>query len=595
MKIEKSHLVLLSLFSALFAILVGILIVDSVGAENSKTTAQSVTLVDNLAVQPQANGALFLSSEIVFPEIKAEFSFNGLGLKWQNKKELQNDCSLFIKTEKTDWQTVQTMDESSAMPSDYLFSDPLFLQGQKINFKVICNSQINNASELFNFLQIIYFDSKPSYYFTTLNNIKNTSRKILGNNDLNIISRAEWGADESYRFWEPEYTEPKAFVIHHTAGTSGGDDPAATIRGIYYWHAVALGWGDIGYNYLIDPAGNIYEGRYGGDKVIGAHTYNDAENTNYNEETIGISILGCYESEQSDCNTVNEYTEESQESLKNLIASKAKKLDIKLSGERTIFSRSIKSIVGHQDLDNTLCPGNIIEDSLPDLRQAAKAKYDQLIGRISYRAKLVSHNLADRYYLNEDNIITVVYKNKGQNIWLADATYLKYSNATSGQEEKIYLSQDIAPNAEITFNLAFASGDTLEKQKIVLELYQQEQYIYKSRKKINVQIVKLDQAQFVSHNIPAAILRNWEPQLQMTYQNVGKKTWKAGKVKLLLNGMIIADLEEENITPGNSATFTFNLKQKDLEAGNNKLVFYLKNGEENIGHSRYVRILRVDP
>lgn len=588
MKIEKSHLVLMSLFSALFAILVGILIVDSAGAENNKTSSQSVILVNNLTVQPQAQGALFLSSEIIFPEINTEFSFNGLGLKWQYQNGLQDNCSLFIKTEKTDWMSISTMDNSNPQNSDYLFSDPLFLAGQKINFKANCKKQVNSASDIFKYLQIIYFDSKPSYYFTTLNNIKNTSRKILGDNNIKIISRSEWGADESYRFWQPQYSEPKAFVIHHTAGGNGGDDPAATVRGIYYWHAVVLGWGDIGYNYLIDPAGNIYEGRYGGDDVIGAHTYNNIEDVNYNEGTIGISILGCYEADQPGCDTVNEYTAEIQESLKNLIASKAKKLDIKLSGDRTIFSRTIKSIVGHQDLDYTLCPGSIIEESLPEIRDGAKAKYDQLIGRVDYRAKLISESFAEKYFLAESNNVAIIYKNKGKNIWLADSTYLKYNN------EKIYLSQDVAPGEDATFNLIFTSGEVLGQQNITLELYQAEQYIYKSRKKITVQIIKSDQAQFITHNLPAAILRSWEPNVQFIYQNTGKVIWQSGDVKLFVNGDIVADLSGKKVLPGDNATFNFILKQKDLQLGNNELVFYLKNGDERIGNSRYIRILRVD-
>ena len=67
-------------------------------------------------------------------------------------------------------------------------------------------------------------------------------------------------------------------------------DPVAEVQAIYYYHAVTRGWGDIGYNYLADGYGNLYEGRYGGDDVIGAHT------ARWNTGALGVALLGCYDS-----------------------------------------------------------------------------------------------------------------------------------------------------------------------------------------------------------------------------------------------------------------------------------------------------------
>jgi len=100
-----------------------------------------------------------------------------------------------------------------------------------------------------------------------------------------IIPRAAWGADESLMTWPPEYAPAKKLILHHTA-TSGGNDPIAEIQAIYYYHAVTLGWGDIGYNYIVDKDGNIYEGRAGGPDVIGAHTLD------YNAGSVGVGNLG---------------------------------------------------------------------------------------------------------------------------------------------------------------------------------------------------------------------------------------------------------------------------------------------------------------
>ncbi|MFN2318080.1 MAG: N-acetylmuramoyl-L-alanine amidase, partial [Dermatophilaceae bacterium] len=77
-------------------------------------------------------------------------------------------------------------------------------------------------------------------------------------------SRADWGADESIRDWDPEFHPVQALTVHHTATANDDPDPAATVRAIYRYHAVDQGWGDIGYQYLIDEQGVVYEGRWSG-------------------------------------------------------------------------------------------------------------------------------------------------------------------------------------------------------------------------------------------------------------------------------------------------------------------------------------------
>lgn len=141
--------------------------------------------------------------------------------------------------------------------------------------------------------------------------------------DLNVISRTEWGADENWRFcrnydaskrecvsydfseatWPLEYQPIKKIVLHETHGVPAGDNPNEILRNLYLYHSLQLDWGDVGYNYLIDEKGNIYEGRFGGDGVVAGHTfytYNDKETGakigyNLNFGSIGIGILGKYQ------------------------------------------------------------------------------------------------------------------------------------------------------------------------------------------------------------------------------------------------------------------------------------------------------------
>ena len=109
-----------------------------------------------------------------------------------------------------------------------------------------------------------------------------------------IFTRAQWGADERIRTWAPEYAPTiKAATIHHTADSNDytADQVPQIMRSMYQYHTVSRGWGDIGYNVLVDKFGRIWEGRYGGlaSTVVGAHA------GGFNTGTFGVSMLGNYD------------------------------------------------------------------------------------------------------------------------------------------------------------------------------------------------------------------------------------------------------------------------------------------------------------
>ena len=110
-----------------------------------------------------------------------------------------------------------------------------------------------------------------------------------------IISRAEWGADESLRNCAPTYLRSplKAAVLHHTAGSNSysAAGAAAEIRADYAYHTQSLGWCDLGYNFVVDRFGRIYEGRAGGVDLLvqGAHAIG------VNGETFGVAALGNFD------------------------------------------------------------------------------------------------------------------------------------------------------------------------------------------------------------------------------------------------------------------------------------------------------------
>jgi hypothetical protein len=171
---------------------------------------------------------------------------------------------------------------------------------------------------------------------------------------LNIISRDVWGAntaawdpyddsdidDPSRLSWAPYYYGFNRVVIHHTVSSNTYTDGAEQVRNIYKYHAYTRGWGDIGYNYLIDRFGNIYEAKMGGEGVFGYHAYAPA-----NRMSIGISLIGDFTSEQPSDAMLN--------SLKNLLAEKALLYEFPSlkysSGAESKWINSDYTVFGHRD------------------------------------------------------------------------------------------------------------------------------------------------------------------------------------------------------------------------------------------------------
>jgi N-acetylmuramoyl-L-alanine amidase len=108
-----------------------------------------------------------------------------------------------------------------------------------------------------------------------------------------IISRARWGADERVRRAAPSYSGTvKAAFVHHTVQSNGysPSESAALVRADYLYHVRKRGWNDIGYNFLVDRFGRVFEGRYGGvtRPVLGAHA------GGFNTDTTGVAMLGTF-------------------------------------------------------------------------------------------------------------------------------------------------------------------------------------------------------------------------------------------------------------------------------------------------------------
>jgi len=163
-------------------------------------------------------------------------------------------------------------------------------------------------------------------------------------------------------------------VVHPTAG--GNDysraEAASVVKAIQLYHVRGNGWNDIGYNFLVDRFGTIYEGRFGGTErnVVGAHALG------FNSGSVGIALLGTYGSTAP--------SRAAQDALARLVAWRLDLAHVDPTAFTTVISAGsekyasglpvlLRSVSGHRDTGYTECPGNLLFARLNDLARAANA------------------------------------------------------------------------------------------------------------------------------------------------------------------------------------------------------------------------------
>jgi hypothetical protein len=189
-----------------------------------------------------------------------------------------------------------------------------------------------------------------------------------------ILSRADWGADESMRVGKPSYNSTvKVGFVHHTdtANDYTEAETPAVLRSIYAYHVKSNGWSDIGYNYLVDRFGRVWEGRYGGitRAVIGAHT------GGFNTDSFGTSLIGTFTTTPPPAATLT--------SLEQLFAWKLGAYYRDPMSTATLRSggggtskyaagtlHTFAVVSGHRDAGNTTCPGEATYARMGAIRTA---------------------------------------------------------------------------------------------------------------------------------------------------------------------------------------------------------------------------------
>ncbi|MFL5910681.1 MAG: N-acetylmuramoyl-L-alanine amidase [Gaiellaceae bacterium] len=187
-----------------------------------------------------------------------------------------------------------------------------------------------------------------------------------------MVPRSSWNGGNCPPRRSPEYGEVDMAFVHHTDtinGYSPSDSPAMVLA-ICRYHRNSNGWNDIGYNFLADQYGTIFEGRAGGiDRpVVGAHAQG------FNAQSTGVAILG----------TFNTFAapDAALRAVARLLRWKLPASGQPTTGTATLTSAggsdnrfkagrqvTFQRIAGHRDADSTDCPGDALYAQLPELRQ----------------------------------------------------------------------------------------------------------------------------------------------------------------------------------------------------------------------------------
>ncbi len=223
-----------------------------------------------------------------------------------------------------------------------------------------------------------------------------------------IVSRFAWGCPEpaASPTWPSVYRRVERVIVHHTA-TAATLDGAQAVRTIYAYHALTQEWGDIGYNFLIDSRGNIYEGRFGGDDVVAGHALC------FNPGSLGVALIGNFESSAAPA--------AAETALVNLLSWKCKQRAIDPRGSSYAVDKMLPNISGHRDGNgsctlNTACPGARFYARLPVIREAVAGNAGFVADR-EIGERFERHNTPAALGTGDQVIVSLDVTNIGSMTW----------------------------------------------------------------------------------------------------------------------------------------------------------------------------------
>lgn len=358
---------------------IGSSVISNVGTNGTKkVNGKEVSSNDSLRFRAQQNQTIEYRSD----EIQVNTKTNAAVLSW--KQDGDDGVQLETRTKNdgiwSDWVDIKAEEPGKdGEKSDLSTALILAKNIDDIQYRVkLTGSQSKPSSEIdLSSSKIVTIDSSqgPDGNDTILGSLSSfllpTARAI---DSPNIISRSQWGSPEpNSSSWPPEYSKLGRVILHHTATTESGNS-FADVRAIWQYHARTLGWGDIGYHYIVDSKGRIFQGRYYDQnytrknkvEVIGGHAYGN------NVGTVGVSMIGNYQAQQP--------TSAALESMAQITGYKLAPYNINPSGNGPFG----EAVIGHYRVYATECPGTNLINKFGSIKSRASQYFKHYAANLGF-------------------------------------------------------------------------------------------------------------------------------------------------------------------------------------------------------------------
>jgi hypothetical protein len=597
----------------------------------------------------------YQDSKIFLSQVyEADHEFQLLGLNWGQDLPSGTDAYLEIRFREADvratsstetwtnWQEIED-DQDGARTGDGLWTYIITNNADAFQYRANLSTLNSSTTPKLTNITFDYIDGGQQSLLSKAASTATNTAKLIFQQGSSVVDREDWGANEDYTLasyhnydreaegddWENELDEDdleedpdmeiietvwededgnellwpqeyprqvKKIIVHHTATTDDLDDPDQAMRAIYYYHAVSRGWGDIGYNYIIAPNGQIYEGRAGGDGVVAGHAQG------YNTGSLGIAVLGDYDE--------NPISGDAVQSLADLIYEKSKLFDIDPDGESEFRGEDMPNVIGHRDVSATACPGDYIYEIMEELTEMVGSTLDNAEDSSSGSSS-VSDSDQDFAYSDSSNLelvtlepmdsagLIVRIKNTGTETWTEDTFLTVNSNysaekiATIEKDENKaidYLGSEVEPGetAKFTFHVESEMVDGLAHFEVVPVFNGEEKAdramdlgVYVERPQIDFDVVSVDAPEYMHPGDTETVT--------ISLENEGNFTWGEGEDTLLYlkrNGSSklfsstkIAQIGGE-VKPGQETSFEFEIEAPD-EEGSYSLYYTLAMDEDS--------------